>query len=59
MPKKIVTKSKEIVKSLNAWKQEIATSGKHTPYLTVRDVNKIGRRHWIHCPKVKGVGDTC
>lgn len=51
MSKKIVTKSKEIVKNLNAWKQEIATSGKHIPYLTVRDVNKIGRRHWIHCPR--------
>ena len=51
MPKKTVTKSKEIIKSLNAWNREIVTKGKYSPYLTIRDVNKVGRRHWIFCPR--------
>lgn len=45
--------SAEIIESLNAWKREIVKLGHHVPYITVRDVNKIGRRHWIYCPRQK------
>jgi hypothetical protein len=38
------------VKKLNAWKRDIAT-GTYRSYLTVRDVNKVGRRHWMYCEK--------
>ncbi|MGI2146962.1 TnsA endonuclease N-terminal domain-containing protein [Shewanella frigidimarina] len=38
------------VKKLNAWKRDIA-KGTYRSYLTVRDVNKVGRRHWMYCEK--------
>lgn len=36
------------IKKLNKWKLAIRQGYK--PYLTVRDVNKVGRRHWLQCP---------
>ncbi len=53
MHKTVVVQSREIVDSLNDWKKNILAKGKHIPYLTVRDVNKVGRRHWIYCPRQK------
>ncbi|WP_417228442.1 TnsA endonuclease N-terminal domain-containing protein [Amphritea sp.] len=41
----------EIILSLNKWKKSIAETQVYVPYLTVRDVNKVGRRHWIYCPR--------
>jgi predicted RNA-binding protein with PIN domain len=40
------------VEKLNIWKAEIHNS-QYRPYLTVRSVNKIGRRHWMYCSKQK------
>jgi len=37
------------IEKLNRWKKDINHIG-YRPFLTVRDVNKIGRRHWIFCP---------
>lgn len=45
--------SEKTIKKFNAWKKGIVLSGQYKPYLTVRDVNKIGRRHWLFCPKQK------
>lgn len=45
--------SAEIITSLNTWKRKIVKSGHYLPYLTIRNVNKIGRRHWIYCPRQK------
>ncbi|MEO2278844.1 TnsA endonuclease N-terminal domain-containing protein [Pseudoalteromonas pernae] len=39
----------KVVQKLNKWKKDI--SFQYEPYLTVRDVNKIGRRHWIFCSR--------
>ncbi|WP_075475951.1 hypothetical protein [Moritella viscosa] len=50
MRHKQVLASAEIIKSLNDWKREIVKSGCYIPFITVRKVNKIGRRHWIFCP---------
>ncbi|KJG05900.1 hypothetical protein UB33_11070 [Photobacterium angustum] len=41
----------EIIRSLNLWKREIAKSHQYLPFVTVRQVNKVGRRHWIYCPR--------
>jgi hypothetical protein len=38
------------VEKLNIWKAEIHNS-QYRPYLTVRSVNKVGRRHWVYCAK--------
>ncbi|KGJ87325.1 TnsA endonuclease N-terminal domain-containing protein [Colwellia psychrerythraea] len=43
-----VTVNKETVTKLNKWKKDLLE--KYRPYLTVRDVNQIGRRHWLFCP---------
>lgn len=43
--------SNEIILSLNDWKKEITLADHHIPYVTVRDVNQIGRRHQIYCPR--------
>jgi hypothetical protein len=51
MARKVVQASNEIIVSLNDWKSKISSIGKYQPYLTVRDVNKVGRRHWIFCPR--------
>lgn len=45
--------SNEIILSLNDWKKKITTANHHIPFITVRDVNKVGRRHWIYCPRQK------
>ena len=39
------------MEKLNRWKRDIQnlTTGSYRPYLTVRAVNQIGRRHWIYC----------
>ncbi|WP_026958881.1 TnsA endonuclease N-terminal domain-containing protein [Aliagarivorans taiwanensis] len=39
----------EIVKSINAWKREIQLKQTYLPFITVRKVNKVGRRHWVYC----------
>lgn len=38
------------VKKFNLWKSDIH-QGQYRPYLTVRQVNKVGRRHWLFCSK--------
>jgi hypothetical protein len=38
------------VKKYNDWKRDIRQN-MYRPYLTVRQVNKVGRRHWIFCLK--------
>lgn len=38
------------LKSYNTWVRTI-NKGNYRPYLTVRKVNKFGRRHWIWCDK--------
>jgi len=42
--------STKTVKKFNEWKRDIH-EGQYRPFLTVRQVNKVGRRHWIFCPK--------
>lgn len=53
MAKTQISISEKTIKKFNAWKKGIVLSGQYKPYLTVRDVNKIGRRHWLFCPKQK------
>jgi hypothetical protein len=38
------------VKKYNEWIRDIRQN-MYRPYLTVRQVNKVGRRHWIFCQK--------
>jgi hypothetical protein len=38
------------LKRFNAWKSDIRQNG-YRSYLTVRQVNKVGRRHWLFCQK--------
>ncbi|RUP75758.1 hypothetical protein C7Y69_18420 [Alteromonas sp. KS69] len=38
------------VEKYKQWTDDIA-SGTYRSYLTVRDVNKVGRRHWMYCDK--------
>lgn len=40
----------QVVKKYNKWVRDI-TTGVYRPYLTVRSVNKFGRRHWLWCQK--------
>jgi len=51
MDKKVWVSQKSIAK-LNKWKLDI-NSGSYRSYLTIRDVNKVGRRHWMFCPHQK------
>ena len=46
-----VTATPKTMEKLNRWKRDIQnlTTGSYRPYLTVRAVNQIGRRHWIYC----------
>tara|TARA_Y100000588_G_scaffold79563_1_gene83197 strand:- start:1845 stop:3077 length:1233 start_codon:yes stop_codon:yes gene_type:complete len=46
-----VTATPKTMEKLNRWKRDIQnlTAGNYRPYLTVRAVNQIGRRHWIYC----------
>jgi len=37
------------IKKFNQWKKDISDLENYRPYLTVRQVNKIGRRHWHFC----------
>jgi len=53
MAKIKILASPEIIKSLNSWKRHIVKAGHHIPFVTVRAVNKIGRRHWVYCPRQK------
>lgn len=39
--------AKSVVR-LNTWKRDIQVE--YRPFLTIRQVNKVGRRHWIFCP---------
>ncbi|GAC23136.1 hypothetical protein GMES_0836 [Paraglaciecola mesophila KMM 241] len=43
-----VTLSAKSVTRLNQWKRGIQSE--YEPFLTVRKVNKVGRRHWVYCP---------
>lgn len=43
--------SNEIILSLNRWKRDLEKAKHHVPFITVRHVNKVGRRHWIYCPR--------
>ncbi|WP_462180476.1 TnsA endonuclease N-terminal domain-containing protein [Pseudoalteromonas gelatinilytica] len=47
---KLVVTNAETIKKLNKWKKLIHNLDDYESYLTVRDVNQIGRRHWIYCP---------
>jgi hypothetical protein len=49
---KSLTVSSKTVAELNAWKSDI-NGGVYRPYLTVRKVNKVGRRHWLRCLRQK------
>lgn len=46
----IVTASHDDIKKLNAWKRDYQQTGLFKPFVTVRDVNRVGRRHWSRCP---------
>ncbi len=41
------------VKALNKWKRDIAPPNTYQPFHKVRKVNKVGRRHWLFCPRQK------
>jgi len=49
---KCLTVQSKTVKALNQWKSDI-NNGLYRPYLTVRKVNKVGRRHWVRCLRQK------
>lgn len=42
--------SERTIKKFNDWVSDVNT-GSYRPYLTVRSVNKFGRRHWVWCEK--------
>lgn len=52
MTKEIIIKPEE-VHSLNKWKLKVQKNNQYYPYITIRKVNKVGRRHWIYCRKQK------
>lgn len=39
------------VKRFNQWKKDIANIDNYRAFLTVRQVNKVGRRHWLFCKR--------
>ena len=41
------------VKRFNQWKKDIENIENYRPFLTVRQVNKVGRRHWLFCKRQK------
>jgi hypothetical protein len=43
-----LTVKNKVISDLNNWKTDI-NNGVYRPYITVRKVNKVGRRHWIRC----------
>ena len=51
MQQRIITE--EIVKSIDKWNAELEKRRHHHPWVTVKDVNKVGRRHLHRCPKQK------
>lgn len=50
MKKLTYLKLPKTVKKYKQWTGDIA-NGAYRSYLTVRDVNKVGRRHWMYCDK--------
>ena len=50
MKKLTYLKLPKTVEKYKQWTDDIA-NGTYRSYLTVRDVNKIGRRHWMFCDK--------
>ncbi len=50
MKKLIYLKPPKTVLKYKQWIADIS-NGEYRSYLTVRDVNKIGRRHWIFCDR--------
>ena len=53
MKQRVITK--EIITSINKWNAEIERLGDHHPWVTVRQVNKVGRRHLHKCQKQKRI----
>lgn len=51
MKQRIITK--EVITSIDKWNSEIERLGEHHPWVTVKQVNKVGRRHLHKCPKQK------
>lgn len=47
--------TEEIIKSINKWNAEIVRLGTHHPWVTVKQVNKVGRRHLHKCQKQKRI----
>lgn len=45
--------SEKTINHLQAWKDLIRDNGGHLPYLTVKSLFSIGRRHMYQCPKQK------
>lgn len=45
--------SNETVKSMNVWKKEIQLKQTQLPLITVREVNKVDRRHSVYCVRQK------
>lgn len=50
MKKLTYLKLPKTVEKYKQWTDDIA-NGTYRSYLTVRDVNKVGRRHWMYCDK--------
>ncbi len=51
--KKEILPTLKTIKKFNEWKNDIADIENYRPYITVRQVNKVGRRHWHFCKKQK------
>lgn len=49
--KKLIVFLKGTIRKFNKWKKDINDINNYRPYLTVRVVNKMGRRHWLFCKK--------
>lgn len=44
-----VTPTFKTIKKFNLWKSDITDLENYRPYITVRQVNTVGRRHWVYC----------
>ncbi len=53
MRKANIIASREDIKELNKWKLDYQKSAVYKPFLSVRDVRQVGRRHWQMCPVQK------
>jgi len=48
---KSITVSEKVIKQLLDWKELVKKTGTHQPFVTVKDVRKMGRRYLYQCPK--------